>query len=138
MEIKVFKGNSFAYIADIFGALSGESEEKIKISIIEPAGDEVLYVGAKRYVMHGGEAEAKASDFYTDRGSADVRLYSGDGLYIVEGIVCQDGRLRLDDATIQKYVSRLIIENYDLRKRCEKCEKKIEELMGICSGDDFL
>lgn len=138
MEIQIFKGDSSAYVASGFNALSGAVGDEIEVCIMDFVGDEVLHVGGKRHIMHDGKVRIKASDLHTDEGCADIRLFSDDKLYVIEGLVIRDGVLKLDESTLQKYVCRIIIENHGLHKRIKKCEERIEKLESICSGNDFL
>lgn len=134
MDIQIIKCNSHAYVACGIERVSGKVGETVDISVADPIGDEVLTVAGNRHVMHGGKTAVKIELI----DGSEMHLYSGGKMFVVEGLMCRDGRLTVDEAVIHGYVCRLIVENHSMGDRLKAMEDRIGKLEGFYSGEDFL
>lgn len=134
MRLEIYKGDGHAYAVGGFGILDGTVGETVEVSVIDPIGDEVLTVAGNRHVMHGGKTAVKIELI----DGSEMHLYSGGKMFVVEGLMCRDGRLTVDEAVIHGYVCRLIVENHSMGDRLKVLEDRIGKLEGFCSGEEFL
>lgn len=134
MSIKIYKRDGYAYVISGLDPISGTVGETVEVSVIDPIGDEVLTVAGNRHVMHDGKTAIKIELI----DGSEMHLYSGGKMFVVEGLMCRDGRLTVDEAVIHGYVCRLIVENHYMGDRLKVLEDRIGKLEGFCSGEEFL
>lgn len=134
MDIQIIKCNNHAYVACGIATLLDKVGETVEVSVVDPCGDEVLTVSGIRHVLHDGKTAIKTALI----DGSDMHLYSGDKMYVIEGLKCEGGVLKIIEPVIHQYVCRLIIENHLLGDRLDKAEEKITMLEQLCSGEDFL
>ena len=121
------------FLTDGLGQLI-KAEERIEVT--DAVGDERLNINGESIGMKNGEARVAAT--LIGDGLVNLKLYSGGAWYILEGILCEDGRLRFNEDYLSQYLVGGMMALHELEVKNRQLQTRVEALERLCSGEEFL